>query len=54
MEKGREKGREEGLATGYLGQIQLCQSLLGRPDPFDRTADLVAARLALIGWPTGS
>ena len=32
MEKGREKGREEGLATGYLGQIQLCQSLLGRPE----------------------
>ena len=40
MEKGMEKGREEGLEkglekgliTGFIGRIQLCQSLLGRPE----------------------
>ena len=36
LEKGREEGREEGmekgLAKGCIGRIQLCQSLLQRPE----------------------
>ena len=36
IEKGREEGMEEGLEkgliTGFIGRIQLCQSLLGRPE----------------------
>ena len=32
MEKGMEKGLEKGLITGFIGRIQLCESLLGRPE----------------------
>ncbi|MCY2937182.1 MAG: hypothetical protein NTV55_02350, partial [Planctomycetota bacterium] len=32
LEKGMEKGMEKGLITGYIGRIQLCQSLLSRPE----------------------
>ena len=32
LEKGREEGLEKGLITGFIGRIQLCQSLLGRPE----------------------
>ena len=32
MKKGMEKGLEKGLMTGFIGRIQLCQSLLGRPE----------------------
>ena len=32
LEKGREEGLEKGLITGYIGRIQLCQSLLSRPE----------------------
>ena len=31
-EEGLEKGLEKGLITGFIGRIQLCQSLLGRPE----------------------
>ncbi|RLS40509.1 MAG: hypothetical protein DWH82_02990 [Planctomycetota bacterium] len=30
--QGLEKGCEEGLATGYIGRIHLCHSLLRRPE----------------------
>ena len=32
MAKGREEGLEKGLITGFIGRIQLCESLLGRPE----------------------
>ena len=32
MKKGLEKGLEKGLITGFIGRIQLCESLLGRPE----------------------